>query len=792
MYNRNKIQACLPRYQQQLQLAQALNNAEMVTESIQDLFNCSLHLQNPQACQQTLQTYVQRSMAMGLAESTRQSMTGRFAWLNGDYASAVQAFSAALAENDLNQDYYHYWLGKAHLYQGDLDAATDCLNKALEHHRTHKNAVEMAKVYSQLALLALKRGKTRQAVQHLSTSLKTQQAHGVETSPEEAQIQQAIRDQLEREGVKLYESLTAQARAIDLKPDFLLPELAQTHTGQDGKPMLLIPAGPVFIGKGEIETPTTEQLLDNIEQYLYPYRQHSGDYLLPPHPDSVFDEDQLLFLLEQSSSLPAEEKQQFLDKIPAMPEKDIQQLINKLDREYQAANPKATEIYLYPYYIDREPVSNAEYQAFCTDTEHSCPAHWLDNKIPDKAADLPVVNISLEDAKAYAQWAGKEIPTAPEWEKACRGEQGILYPWGNEWDESRVKAKDGAIRKQFEAEYLELNPSNILRQGSGITIKEEAIPKQIEAEYLELNATIPEQGGLVHFKTPCFTLPPHQLELDEAEFLSYLQGALSLTADDKHKIVKTLPGLTQAQVDELLRILREEKTKFLELGKEHEATLNPMRKQCYIELMHKELLESDAELGTEIPEKGGMVQFKMPRFTLPPHELALDEEEFLNYLQGSVSLTADEKCRIVAALPRLTQAQIDELLRILREEKEKFLALDKQHEPQLNQLRKKHYVDLMEPELAELCLNALHEPAQNESPCGIRDLAGSIYQMTVSESGGAFLIKGGSWFSENPREACQAWAAETINARDKRMDAGFRCVKPIFSKEDLQDNKRSQ
>ncbi|MCP4702731.1 MAG: formylglycine-generating enzyme family protein, partial [Gammaproteobacteria bacterium] len=337
----------------------------------------------------------------------------------------------------------------------------------------------------------------------------------------------------------------------------------------------------------------------------------------------------------------AEEKQQFLDKIPAMPEKDIQQYINKLDLEYQAANPKATEIYLYPYYIDREPVSNAEYQAFCSAAEHSCPTHWPDGKIPDKTADLPVVNISLEDAKAYAQWAGKEIPTAPEWEKACRGEQGILYPWGNEWDESRVKAKDGAIRKQF------------------------------DAEYLELNAAMPEHGGLVHFKTPCFTLPPHQLELDEAEFLSYLQGSISLTADEKH--------------------------------------------------------------------------------------------------------------RIVAALPRLTQAQIDELLRILREEKEKFLALDKQHEPQLNQQRKKHYVDLMEPELAELCLNALQEPAQNESPCGIRELAGSIYQMTVSESGGAFLIKGGSWFSENPREACQAWAAETINARDKRMDAGFRCVKPIFS-----------
>ncbi|MCP4696814.1 MAG: tetratricopeptide repeat protein, partial [Gammaproteobacteria bacterium] len=173
LYNRGEIEACLPRYQQQLQLAQALNHAQLIGLSIQSLFDCSLHLQNPQACQQTLQAYMQLSTTLGLPESDRQEKIGQFAWLNGDYAAAVGAFSAALAEDDLNQHELHYWLGKAHLYQGDLDAATDCLNKALEHHRTHKNAVEMAKVYSQLALLALKRGETRQAVQHLSTSLKT-------------------------------------------------------------------------------------------------------------------------------------------------------------------------------------------------------------------------------------------------------------------------------------------------------------------------------------------------------------------------------------------------------------------------------------------------------------------------------------------------------------------------------------------------------------------------------------------------------------------------------------------
>lgn len=649
LYNQGQILACVPRYQQQLQLAKTLESAELVAYSIQNLFNCYLVLQDPQACQFYLQAYIKISAAMGLAESTRLSMIGRFAWLSGDYDAAVRAFLAALAEADLSQDHYHYWLGKSYLHQGDLDKAAEYLNLALNHHRTQKNAVEMAKAYSQLALLALKRGDTRQAVEYFSTSLKTQQAHGIEISPEEVQIEHAIREQLAREESGLYDSLAAQAQAIDLEPDFLLPELPQAYTGQDGKPMLLIPAGPVFIGKGVIENPTTEELLDNIEQYLYPYRQHSGNYQVPPHPDTIFDEDQLLFLLEQSQSMTEEQKLEVLAKIPESSEDGIHQLIRLLQQKYDVTHLKATEIYLYPYYIDREPVSNAEYQSFCAATKHPYPSHWPEGKYPDNAADLPVVNISMEDAKAYALWAGKEIPTAPEWEKACRGELGVVYPWGNEWDVNQVKAKDGAIRKQF------------------------------EAEYLEMNATMPEHGGMSHFKTPRFTLPPHQHEFDEAKFLSYLQGSISLSVDEKRRIVESLPKLSQYQVDELLKIFSEEKTK--------------------------------------------------------------------------------------------------------------FLALDKIHESQLNALRREHYNALMQPELAELYLNSLHEPTQNESAYGVRDLTGSIYHLTVTESDEWFAIKGGSWFSENPQEACQAWAVEWIKARDKRMDTGFRCVKPIFGREDLPDGK---
>jgi formylglycine-generating enzyme required for sulfatase activity len=52
--------------------------------------------------------------------------------------------------------------------------------------------------------------------------------------------------------------------------------------------------------------------------------------------------------------------------------------------------------------------------------------------------------------------------------------------------------------------------------------------------------------------------------------------------------------------------------------------------------------------------------------------------------------------------------------------------------------------------------------------------------MTVTEHGGTFVIKGGSWFSKSPPESCRAWSEQTIRRRDKRMDLGFRCVKPMF------------
>lgn len=86
---------------------------------------------------------------------------------------------------------------------------------------------------------------------------------------------------------------------------------------------------------------------------------------------------------------------------------------------------------------------------------------------------------------------------------------------------------------------------------------------------------------------------------------------------------------------------------------------------------------------------------------VPPHTLQFDEQYFLHLLAGSISLTKDEKKRIVESIPKLKQSQIDELVRIFEEERKKFAELGQEHVPQLEKLAQQHYQDWLDIELAQ-------------------------------------------------------------------------------------------
>ncbi len=79
---------------------------------------------------------------------------------------------------------------------------------------------------------------------------------------------------------------------------------------------------------------------------------------------------------------------------------------------------------------------------------------------------------------------------------------------------------------------------------------------------------------------------------------------------------------------------------------------------------------------------------------VPAHpETTFDAQKFLTLLRGSISLTRDEKWRIIQAIPKLSQFQIDELQKILEDEKRKFSELSPKHLLQLMKLEQKHSED---------------------------------------------------------------------------------------------------
>ena len=179
------------------------------------------------------------------------------------------------------------------------------------------------------------------------------------------------------------------------------PELAQTLLGKDGAAMVLVPAGEFVMGS------------------------NSGDIasLLRRHPKA-------------NGAI-------LKDEVPRH------------------------RIFLDAFYIDKYEVTNAHFQQFVQATGYRTQAEsegggkirtgaktWAD--VPDATwraprgqgssiAGLeahPVVQVSWHDAKAYCTWAGKRLPTEAEWEKAARGTDGRLYPWGNEFDGTRANFCD--------------------------------------------------------------------------------------------------------------------------------------------------------------------------------------------------------------------------------------------------------------------------------------------------------------------------------------------------------------
>lgn len=88
------------------------------------------------------------------------------------------------------------------------------------------------------------------------------------------------------------------------------------------------------------------------------------------------------------------------------------------------------------FLIDKFEVTNANYGEFVSETGHE-PSAFYDDEYFNQP-NQPVTGVLYDDAIAYCAWAGKRLPTEIEWEKAARGVDGQIYPWGNDPDLTRA------------------------------------------------------------------------------------------------------------------------------------------------------------------------------------------------------------------------------------------------------------------------------------------------------------------------------------------------------------------
>lgn len=138
------------------------------------------------------------------------------------------------------------------------------------------------------------------------------------------------------------------------------------------------------------------------------------------------------------------------------------------------------EVAMPDFYMDRFPVSNAEFKVFLEKSKYqpSDPEnflkHWENGKIKPGDENKPVVFVSYEDAWAYAKWAGKRLPTEMEWQYAAQTEKLNEWPWG---DKTKIIAEKTEVTGTLTVETLSGIDSTLCNPGNGSLDSAGSYPK---------------------------------------------------------------------------------------------------------------------------------------------------------------------------------------------------------------------------------------------------------------------------------------------------------------------------
>ena len=111
-----------------------------------------------------------------------------------------------------------------------------------------------------------------------------------------------------------------------------------------------------------------------------------------------------------------------------------------------------------PYHIDVYEVTNGQWIKFLTESGTKVESNWRPMYSIGKE-DVPVTNLTLDDSKAYCEWAGSRLPTEAEWERAARGPENFSYPWGDTYDPSKSNTNDTSYHRPVDVGMFETDKS---------------------------------------------------------------------------------------------------------------------------------------------------------------------------------------------------------------------------------------------------------------------------------------------------------------------------------------------
>lgn len=438
----------------------------------------------------------------------------------------------------------------------------------------------------------------------------------------------------------------------------------------------------------------------------------------------------------------------------------------RLVRAGLQTGPHGGETWMYPFYIDEAPVSTTELSTFLAE-----PVGDHQGSEERQAAAV----LSFATAAAYSRWAGKALPNAFEWYAAkwqlaaghapetwrdwptarlrmlTRIEHSIQ---GHSWTEQpiltgqRRPISDGSPGRPSAAELEELASGRWLR----------ANPQTWQA----LSRKVPELAAMEEEPSPAFLRLAGNEVFSSRSLEERLAAIRRLAMSSPEEMAAACAALDGEDGERGRALTFQEQAQFVGWLLHGPPAASVERVEHLMAggwLREAGTLREAFEHRVVAPLSANAVGFTAPQ----ARELAVK-------LAGSISLTLEEKKRILAAVPKLSLSQLQELLKILQEEQRKFFALEQKHLPQLVALCARHNAGIVDWLLAD-------EP-------GFAALAGDPVAAWSSmharaESPHYVLL-------ENPFED-RAWSDLVVApvASVDRWRIGLRCVLPIVTASDL-------